>query len=265
MIQCVCDCGKHTVVSYSHLKYGGVKSCGCLKNTSKFEDLTGKTFNNLTVLSRIGREAVGSNGQTTQLWRCKCDCGNIVNVNSRSLKSGNTKSCGCIQGEKFRNSHLNKYDLSGECGVGYCSNGARFLFDKSDYDLIRKYTWHTNDFGYLLTRYKNKTYRMHRLILGLEHTDDAVVDHANHNTLDNRRQNLRVCTNSQNAMNKETPTNNTTGHIGVSKSKKNGKYRAYIVKDGKTYSLGEYEQYEDAVSARESAEKQYYNEFAIIR
>lgn len=58
----------------------------------KFNDLVGKQFGRLTVLEQNGRTK-----DRHILWKCECDCGNITNVSSRDLKSGHTKSCGCLQ------------------------------------------------------------------------------------------------------------------------------------------------------------------------
>lgn len=263
MLRCKCDCGQELVVSYSHLK-AGQKSCGCIKHVAKYEDLTGCKFGKLLVEKHLGRVLIGSNAQYSQLWKCACDCGNRCLVNSRDLKSGNTKSCGCIQGETLRSKHLNQYDLSGRYGIGYCSNGQSFMFDLCDYDLIKDYTWYLNSGGYLITTFKGSHYRMHRLICGISEDDDREVDHINHVTTDNRRSNLRVCTHQQNSFNKITPSNNSTGHIGVSIDS-NGDYRASIMIDGKSIELGSYSEYDDAVSVREIAEKRYFNEFAIER
>jgi hypothetical protein len=57
-----------------------------------FDDLTGKHFNNLTVLEKTDRRS-----STSILWKCLCDCGNITFVRGTSLKSGAIKSCGCLQ------------------------------------------------------------------------------------------------------------------------------------------------------------------------
>lgn len=265
MFNCICDCGNNTVVSRSHLMSGGVKSCGCLRYADRYDDLVGKTFGYLTVIKHIGRVGIGTQGQYSHLWKCRCKCGNICNVNSRSLNSGNTKSCGCIQGEKLRSAHLNTYDMSHDYGIGYCVDGTEFLFDIADYNMIKKYTWWRNDQGYILATYKGEQIRMHRLIMGLSFDDELVVDHINHNKNDNRRANLRVCTCQQNAYNKATPANNTTGHIGVSLSKNKRKFRAYIAKDKKSYNLGEFDKIEDAIEAREKAEKEFFNEFAYER
>lgn len=60
----------------------------------KFEDLTGKRFGKLTVLNR-DEPYIEGNGQRHTKWVCACDCGRKVSVMAASLKSGNTKSCGC--------------------------------------------------------------------------------------------------------------------------------------------------------------------------
>ena len=59
----------------------------------KFEDLTGQKFGRLLVVDR----APNKNGRTC--WNCICDCGTSVAVISKSLKDGNTKSCGCLHRE----------------------------------------------------------------------------------------------------------------------------------------------------------------------
>ena len=61
----------------------------------KFVDLTGKKFNRLTVLGLGERN---SNGQIQ--WKCKCNCGNIVLATTTYLKTGHTKSCGCLNSFK---------------------------------------------------------------------------------------------------------------------------------------------------------------------
>lgn len=61
----------------------------------KFEDLTGKKFNRLTVLELAERN---SSGQIQ--WKCRCNCGNIIFATTTYLKSGHTKSCGCLNKEK---------------------------------------------------------------------------------------------------------------------------------------------------------------------
>ena len=98
---CVCDCGKHRIVSSNTLKHTPNISCGCnnrktkeingIKVGEKFKDITGQKFNHLTVVE------LESNLNQKAIWKCQCDCGNFKNVNGKDLKSGHTKSCGCLQ------------------------------------------------------------------------------------------------------------------------------------------------------------------------
>ena len=60
----------------------------------KLIDLTGKRFGRLVVLERV-ENRVTENGSSTTMWRCRCDCGNIVDVHGGNLRSGHTRSCGC--------------------------------------------------------------------------------------------------------------------------------------------------------------------------
>ena len=64
----------------------------------KFEDLTGQRFGRLVVLGRASNK-IRKNGRAKTMWRCKCDCGNEKVINAESLKSGATKSCGCLNAE----------------------------------------------------------------------------------------------------------------------------------------------------------------------
>ena len=60
----------------------------------KMQDLTGKKFGRLTVIDKAEKHVKPSGG-TVGRWKCKCDCGNVLVVDTHSLKSGHTQSCGC--------------------------------------------------------------------------------------------------------------------------------------------------------------------------
>lgn len=85
---CRCDCGNEKVISYYALKYGNTTSCG---NCGFTKNLAGQKFGRLRVIYYKGKTSDGE-----ALWKCRCDCGNEVNVRSHSLLSGNTRSCGCL-------------------------------------------------------------------------------------------------------------------------------------------------------------------------
>ena len=102
--ECLCDCGKTIYVPTSSLtRKRCTKSCGCLssvqskkKNT---KDVTGDVYGMLTVIKQVVKPSyrVGKRGSW---WLCRCECGNEVVVKANHLKTGNTKSCGCIINSK---------------------------------------------------------------------------------------------------------------------------------------------------------------------
>lgn len=86
---CKCSCGNTVIATKQDLISGHLKSCGCLKKEKtqqlNFKDLTNQKFGKLLALEYINNSK----------WKCKCDCGNIKNIDSYSLISGATQSCGC--------------------------------------------------------------------------------------------------------------------------------------------------------------------------
>ena len=162
-------------------------------------------------------------------------------------------------------SKTNKYDLSGEYGIGYDSNGQKFYFDLEDYDKIKDYCWYVDPYGYVTTidRKINKRIRMHRIIMGV-FDENIDVDHKNGSdtTTDNRKYNLRIATRSQNNMNKSIMRTNTSGVTGVSWHKNYGKWRSYIKKNGKQIDLGYYDDFDEAVKVRKEAEKFYFGKWS---
>lgn len=140
------------------------------------------------------------------------------------------------------------------------ANNNKILVDYEDFEKISKYSWCVSKTGYAVANINGKVTKMHRYILGITNPE-IVIDHINHNTLDNRKNNLRICTNKENSRNAKIGKNNKTGFIGISIAY-NGKYRARIMVDRKEIALGHYTNIEDAIAAREKAEKLYFKEFA---
>ena len=80
---------------------GSSQSCGCLqKEKAKLRgsDLVGQKFGRLTVTEKTEKRA----NPRSIVWKCKCDCGNTKEVDTKSLKTGNTKSCGCMLDEVLK-------------------------------------------------------------------------------------------------------------------------------------------------------------------
>lgn len=87
------------------------------------------------------------------------------------------------------------------------------------------------------------------------------IDHKNRNKCDNRWINLRSASKSQNIINTDVRSNNTSGHCGVSLDKKTGRWAAYINKNKSRRFLGYYINKEDAIRERRFAARAYYGEF----
>lgn len=97
--KCVCKCGVIKTVVGRYLLNGRSKSCGCL-NERKFskKDITNQKFSKLTVIEYVGSVT------NKRIYKCKCDCGNTVNVSYVNLNNGFTKSCGCLSKRYFSDS-----------------------------------------------------------------------------------------------------------------------------------------------------------------
>lgn len=103
---------------------------------------------------------------------------------------------------------------------------------------------------------------LHRAIM--RPRQDEVVDHINGNPLDNRRSNLRVCSQEENSKNRKLACNNTSGVTGVSRYIRHGrkpKWQAHISINKRQVNLGSYDLFEDAVNARQEAEIKHYGQF----
>lgn len=94
---CLCECGNKVVVSGSNLRTGNTTSCGCVAkdvvSKRSFKDETGNKYGLLTVLERSSKNG----GKSGIFWKCKCDCGTIIDVLGCNLRNGHTISCGCIK------------------------------------------------------------------------------------------------------------------------------------------------------------------------
>lgn len=88
---CRCDCGNEINIKSANLLHGQV-SCGCIRITS----LVGKKYGRLRVTEQAENVRAKS-GRTHVMYLCKCDCGTRVLVKAENLRSGNTKSCGCLE------------------------------------------------------------------------------------------------------------------------------------------------------------------------
>jgi hypothetical protein len=141
----------------------------------------------------------------------------------------------------------------------------KVLISIEDVQILVDYGWHLHyNRDKLYIRGWNKSTKkkvmMHRLITNAP--KNLIVDHINRNTLDNRRENLRICDQSQNIMNRGISKNNTSGHKGVAKFK--NKWIAYIGANNEKIHLGTFKTKEEASIAFNKAAVKYHGEFAVL-
>ena len=133
------------------------------------------------------------------------------------------------------NKRYNRYDLSGDYGVGYTSKGEEFYFDLEDYDKIKDYCWvisKTTDTVCARICGTNKLIVMHRLVMDVVDAGRNVqVDHIH--------------------------------HIGVSWDEKDRLWHAYIQKNGERTSRW-FKNYDDAVSWRLEMQKKIFGEYEYV-
>lgn len=234
------------------------------------KDLTGCVFGRLTVLEQA-EDFVDCSERHYAQWLCRCNCKNqtIKKIVGNDLKQGKISSCGCVRketaGQQGKDHHkTNKYDLSGEYGIGWTFNtNQEFYFDLDDYEKIKDYCWYVNvskNYSRLVSC-QGRSKRVTMLgVLGCKN-----YDHINRDPLDNRRCNLRPATQAENTRNQSLRKNNTSGVIGVAWVKKEEIWIARIGIDHKKIYLGSFINKDDAIRARLNAEAKYFGEFAPQR
>lgn len=152
----------------------------------------------------------------------------------------------------------------------FFNNNIEVLIDDEDYNLISQYSWylHKNKSGnkYARTCHKTINYKsyhiyMHHMILGKRQGFEE--DHINGNGLDNRRQNLRFVTRSQNNMNR-IKRRGTSNYKGVFWSTQADKWQSRIRKDNRLYHIGFFLSETDAAIAYDNKAKELFGEYAVL-
>ena len=175
-----------------------------------FIDITGNRYGNLTVIKRAPNR-----GKQT-MWLCSCDCGNTVVVAGGHLKSGHTKSCGCLQG-----------DLCGDKNPNYKHGGTSTKLYYTFNNMLRRCYEETNDhFQYyggrgigVCDEWRNNFKAFMEWALSNGYTDHLTIDRIDVNR-DYSPDNCRWCTYAEQALNR---TDNR-----------------YLTYDGKTMTMKEW-------------------------
>ena len=154
----------------------------------------------------------------------------------------------------------NVYEVDGNIAymIFYDNKGNyknRAIIDVEDLDKISMFKWKSTSKGYVTTQEK----LLHRFIVSAP--SNMLVDHINGNPLDNRKSNLRLVSNQQNLFNTHNKGRGNNQRKGVSFRKDRGKWRAYITLNGKQKTLGLFNSEEEAIMARQVAEKEYFGDY----
>ena len=148
------------------------------------------------------------------------------------------------------------------------------LIDEEDWERVSQHKWRLhasnrkNEF-YAKTEVRHleshqhqrrKTLMLHRLIM--DPPSGFIVDHRNHNGLDNRKENLRICTMQENLQNRRANKNSKCGYKGVERV--GNRYRASIHVNGIKRSLGRYDTPEEAARAYDAKAIELFGEYAHL-
>lgn len=154
-------------------------------------------------------------------------------------------------------------------------SGLVAIVDDEDFEWINSYRWHLRGNA---KRNPNKMYAvhqpysngkktrqvaMHRLVMGIK-DQLIVVDHIDHNGLNNQKANLRICSPAENTRNSRPSNGRSSRFKGVNFHKQTQKWCARITSDSKTIFVGLLESEEDAARHYNAAAVKYHGEFACL-
>lgn len=211
--------------------------------------LIGQRFGKWTVIDFQGWQ----NGRAS--FKCRCECGNESQIPYGNLIRGLTKSCGkCEQPWIEQEEDHYRY---------HCVGGDSFIFSPCDLELAQNGRWCVSTNGYAV-RDDFGSGGQHFAREALHAKPDEYVDHISMETRDERRENLRICSWSENNCNKTLQSNNKSGYKGVSFHKASGKYMASLWKDGQHHYGGLHETREAAAQAYDELARAYHGDFARL-
>lgn len=145
------------------------------------------------------------------------------------------------------------------------------FIDGEDFDKIKEYTWCLSKIGncfyacsglYDKKTKKKTTIHMHRIIM--DTSKDYIIDHVNGNALDNRKENLRICSNAENLRNRKKQKNTSSIYKGVCFDKRDKKWRASIRLNNKLMYIGLFDTQTQAAKAYNKAAVENFGEFARL-
>lgn len=145
------------------------------------------------------------------------------------------------------------------------TRGQFALVDDEDYEKVSKYKWCAKKVRYggfvAVGKISNKVIYMHRFIMNTPKRMDT--DHWNHQKLDNRKENLRICNRHQNMANSKPRKNCTSKFKGIYWHKRRRKWNVSITRNGKRLNLGYFDNEIEAAKIYDKKAKEFFGEFAL--
>lgn len=228
--RCRCDCGREISVESRRLRPGFITSCGCEESQPFPRDLTGLRFGRLTVLGQSEKRSANRN----ILWRCRCDCGNIVEMARDKLITGNSTSCGCGRKPPLKDWTGRRFGMLTVTEYAGKKNGYhlwRCRCDCGNTLEVRQSNLSDGQTSCGCTRSQR---------LGLHFVEGTFIEGIRSDRLSRA---------------------NSSGVRGVYFNKKRGKWIAQIMFKNKCYYLGGYTEIADAAKARSRAEQEVFGNF----
>lgn len=164
---------------------------------------------------------------------------------------------------------MNTYTILGDVTVIDLNDGKHALIDTEDLPLCLGFNWcavkdHRRDKHYVQACHKQKTFYLHREVLAHQLTDETpFVDHRNVQPLDNRKRNLRACTQAQNLQNMVRP--GASKYPGVHFVMRDNRWQARLRVGGKRLHLGYFKTAEEAHEFRVAKIRELGDEFSNTR
>lgn len=182
----------------------------------------------------------------------------------RHLLGAGCPVCGAIScAENRKNNLINKKfkDLiqPSEFKLIPLSKGMLAKVDNEDFEELSKHNWNTTHYGYSFNRILGL---MHRYIMKTPEGMDT--DHINHDKLDNRKSNLRICNRTKNNANRLLGKNQKSKYKGVSFNSMYRKWHSYISFNKKRQTIGYFDNEIDAAKSYDKKAKELFGEFAYL-